>query len=369
MRFFKVFVLFVLSIFVWGCEEEPEAYLGQEQIRPLTDKEMEIVNATNHYSIGMLRDYYSKNNNLLLSPLGASLTYAMLDNGTNGTSHMTIQMDQGITPMELNKAYNMLLNLIDINDDGPSNISFNQSIWYQFDYSLPIKFETMAMAYYNADVAPINFHKERAIERINDWHKAKAGLHYNPFKIDLDEKLLITNTSCIKFCYGANEIDTDNGPIYISKGLESDYYDNAVYSVTSEDEKLSLNIVLLEGDISNTIKDFDIEALNESIQYRSSAQNVGLQKLESKLVLPLKGAKKIAIKDVRTYTAKNETLFDLPTDEILHHTNLKVTPILKGSGHDAVLAPTDFKEIHPPYIYFVQETHTGLIVAEGVELK
>ncbi|MDR3140702.1 MAG: serpin family protein [Tannerellaceae bacterium] len=139
----------------------------------LTKAEWQIVERNNLFAFDLLRTV-SKNEekeNILISPLSASLALAMLNNGANGLTHEEIQSVLGygdITRDEMNGYFQKMLEAMQEIDPLTTFKSAN-SIWIEQQFPVLAPFTEVNKDYYGAEIRNEDFADPATVSLINNW--------------------------------------------------------------------------------------------------------------------------------------------------------------------------------------------------------
>ncbi len=168
---------------------------------PLTDAERSIVNQGNRFAYHLCRTVHAgkekPGDNLIISPLSASLAFSMLNNGAEGTTRTEIQNVLGFEAFskeELNSYYKKMLDAAAELDPGVTIESAN-SIWIRDGFPVKAPFADVNKQYFSAEVRNVNFGDAKTLGLINDWAEEKTHGKITDFldKLDADTKLLLMN--------------------------------------------------------------------------------------------------------------------------------------------------------------------------------
>lgn len=232
-----IILIAILAVFS-GCDKELSEIDENKVLRKLSAQEQELINSNNTLSINMLQAEYSKNQyeNVLFSPLSVGMSLGMIYNGVGENEKAQIQYLMGLESLaekEINKSYNELVSFLQVSDN-QLNISFANSLWFSNEISIHEDFRTRVMAYYDAEISELNFHKNSSLDFINNWGNLKS---HGAF-----EKLINvtpTNTSDI-FLINAFALNTSWKPSYQSFSAKRDFYPN-------NGEKVKIDMINWDG--------------------------------------------------------------------------------------------------------------------------
>jgi hypothetical protein len=159
----------MVALFAVSCDEE-DFEPGDLMLRNLTQEEQQLINASNQYAIDLLALQAQSRSQAVFSPLGIGMSLSLFQNAANGDQRRAIGNELGtqIPPYKLNKSFYKLLTMIDaVGDD--RNMFLRNSIWHRNVMDLDPVFESVAMAYYQTEVYPIDFKREKSNSKVKEW--------------------------------------------------------------------------------------------------------------------------------------------------------------------------------------------------------
>ena len=185
----KYLFLCVASLALWACtsdsdvpiingEEEPPESIPRLDIE-LTTVEKQLSDQTNTFAFNLLKTVYADetaHENILLSPLSATLAFSMLNNGAVGTTRDEIQQTLGfgdISPDSINKYLQKIVNAMQELDPRGKFESAN-SIWIKQDYPVLNAFKQTNQQYYKAEIQNVDFINPATKKTINNWVSDKT---------------------------------------------------------------------------------------------------------------------------------------------------------------------------------------------------
>jgi serpin B len=182
----KRLILLSALLGLFACQDDPEITgtkpLPDVPVPPtverrnieLTEAERQIVERNNLFAFDLLKTVSKnedKENNILISPLSASLALAMLNNGAGGLTHEEIQSVLGygdITRDEMNGYFQKMLEAMQEIDPLTTFKSAN-SIWIEQQFPVLIPFIEVNKTYYGAEIRNENFANPATAGLINNW--------------------------------------------------------------------------------------------------------------------------------------------------------------------------------------------------------
>jgi serine protease inhibitor len=177
--------LVVGSVVLTGCEGllGPGKTAGEGRLealpRALTVQEREVIEASNGFAFDILRETVLDQpaQNILLSPLSASLALGMTMNGAVGETQDGMKAALGFGGRDMagiNEAYRGLIDLL-LGLDRGVDMRIANSIWARQGFPFRESFYETARRYFDAEVTVMDFGSADAASRIDDWVKAKTG--------------------------------------------------------------------------------------------------------------------------------------------------------------------------------------------------
>ena len=169
----RSFLLLPVLLLV-GCESavDPGDLTGLP--RALTPAEKQVISASNDFAFDLFREVnagQSKSENVFISPLSASMALGMTMNGARGTTLDAMRTTLGFPGMpqhDINASYRSLIELL-LKLDRGVDMRVANSIWYRNDYPFERAFFDTTKAYFNAEVAGLDFADPNAAKTINAW--------------------------------------------------------------------------------------------------------------------------------------------------------------------------------------------------------
>ena len=170
----------------------------------LSRAELSMLNATNVFAFNLLKQVSSaetKDQNLFISPLSASLCLSMVANGANGNTLTEMQKTLGFTSsqQELNE-YNKRLVSEMLDLDNTTQLGIANSIWLRNKFAVKESFVSVNKQAYDAQVENLDFDSPKAIETINGWCAKKTENRITDVIKELtpDMKLVLINALYFK---------------------------------------------------------------------------------------------------------------------------------------------------------------------------
>jgi serpin B len=151
-----------------------------EPPRELTQAEIETVNAFNEFGFELFSEINrvdQGDSNMFISPFSVSMSLGMTMNGARGTTEDAMKSTLGFGSMDMvdiNEAYEGLMELLPgLDPDVLFEIA--NSIWYRVGDDIREEFLNTCGAYFDADVAALDFGSPDAASTINEWVDDKTN--------------------------------------------------------------------------------------------------------------------------------------------------------------------------------------------------
>jgi len=171
------FTLISCSIMHLGCSTKdtvlPENEPYSQKIF-LTEKAKAVVGANNTFGFGLLNkinDESEASDNIVISPLSASMALGMTMNGAAGDTRTAMENTLGFKDMtadDINESYKNLIGAL-TTVDPQVTIEIPNSIWYSHVFSVLQEFVNVNINYFNAEVNPLDFSDPASVDVINNW--------------------------------------------------------------------------------------------------------------------------------------------------------------------------------------------------------
>ena len=136
--------------------------------------EVEIITANNGFAFDLLMQANRPHDNLLISPLSASMALGMTMNGASGDTWSQMRDMLGVGSLakeEINASYQSLLELL-VGLDPAVETAIGNSVWTRQGFPVHSDFLDTVRESFHAEVAELDFTSPAASERINEWVKA-----------------------------------------------------------------------------------------------------------------------------------------------------------------------------------------------------
>jgi len=410
-------VLFIGISFLFACQSDNDVSLLEGEMPPLiprqdivlTSVEQQLSLKTNSFAFKLLKTVYENeraHENILLSPMSATLALLMLNNGAAGATQDEIQQTLGyynFSRESINTYAQKIVNAMQSLDSRGKFESAN-SIWVRTDFQLINSFKQINQQYYYAEIQNVDFSKPTTLLAINNWVSDKTnkkiteimkeidpltlmilinaiyfkGYWTSPFmkeySIDdifhassgLDQNVptmrktsislpyaKINNYSVVELSFGNGAFslvvvlpDEDTNISNVITQISGDWWEQITKNLGKHPFKVNLSIPRFKLEYERTINN-DLKALGIKAPFNLESADFSLASHERLFVSLLK--------------QKNIALLDENGME-----SAAVTIICMDSSPSTIeYTPVDFK-VNRPFLYFIKEKSTGLVFFSGV---
>jgi len=391
--------------------EEPLPALIPRQDIELSSVEQQLSVQSHSFAFSLLKTVYENeetDKNILLSPLSASLAFSMLNNGAADATQEEIQQTLGfgdVSSKVINSYAQKVVNAMQTLDTRAVFESAN-SIWLQTGFPVIDAFKQVNQQYYHAEIQNVNFRKPETLNLINKWanDQTHGKIPEILTEIPLYARFILANALYFKGYWTVpfdkkltvdSQFHTSTGSVQVVPTMRNTLYtslyaksDNcAALELPFGNEAFSLVVVLPDEDIDvstvvgqmngdwwmQVIKGLESSSENMEahleiprfkIDYERSLcddlMTLGMKSPFDKDVADfslLSSAKPLFISDVfqKTFAQMNEDGMVAAAVTVLGDFGLS----------DSDYTPVDFK-VNRPFLYFIKEKSTGLVLFAGV---
>ncbi len=215
----SVLALAACSMLASACDTSDT---GPPELRLLTAAELQVVNADNAFGLHLYRALTAESPqvNLFFSPASVAFALGMTANGAAGETQE--QMLEALVPtgMDLpayNEASSALMAFLP-NIDPLVQTAIANSIWYDQVLEPEQAFLETNAAYFDAEVAPLDFHAPASVDVINRWVEEETNGKIERLidRIPPDAVMYLINAIYFKgsWAYRFNESDTRDEPFH-----------------------------------------------------------------------------------------------------------------------------------------------------------
>ena len=167
-----LFLAMMLTLAACG-KQDPDVYTGEPI--PLTKSEEGINASANSFGFDVFHSLY-KEDQVLFSPLSASLALSMTATGANGNTakQMTKVLGfDGFTTDEVNGYYKKMVSAL-LSADPKTVFEIANSLWISDNITVKKPFIKDCEKYYASEVYSADFNKQSTIDKVNKWCSDKT---------------------------------------------------------------------------------------------------------------------------------------------------------------------------------------------------
>jgi serpin B len=178
----KSYISFIIAILISVCTfpscEKSDPIQKEIPKITLSKKAAEIIKADKAFGFELFRELYSmsEEDNIMISPLSVSYALGMTYNGASGTTleaFNDVLHFGNLTTEEVNESYKDLMDQLLTLDD-KVEFSLANSIWYRLGFQVLTEFIKTNEDYFDAAVKEIDFGDPRTVDLINQWIEDKT---------------------------------------------------------------------------------------------------------------------------------------------------------------------------------------------------
>ena len=207
----KLILLMIMASF-FACQTNNDAPVPEVEPAsiPRIDIELNAVEQqltcqANSFAFNLLKTVYANENkreNILISPLSASLAFSMLNNGAAGATQEEIQQTLGYGNASCEAINTFSQKMVDAMQTLDSRGVFQSanSIWIHKDFPVINSFKQVNQQYFEAEIQNVDFSKQATITSINSWVNKKTNGKIPVILTNLndDDRVLIMNALFFK---------------------------------------------------------------------------------------------------------------------------------------------------------------------------
>ena len=172
-----LFALLVLAL-VGSCKNTNEP-IEKAQTMELTQVQKTKASQDNDFAFELMKQTLANTDesNVFISPLSVSIALGMTWNGAVGNTktemEKTLNMS-GMSVKEINEYYKLIQSTLpDL--DPKTKLSIANSIWYRNNFTAKSDFLKANIDYFDAEISPLDFNKQEAVDIINGWCSEKTN--------------------------------------------------------------------------------------------------------------------------------------------------------------------------------------------------
>ena len=401
--------IFSVLLIASACSQEKEDEAPIEaNLRALAHYETALAESSSRFAIDLFHQLnQAEEPNQFYSPYSIHQALSMTMNGNRGDvldEFRALLRFEGLSLEEANRGAKELTDFL-LQLDAKVNLKIANGIWYKKGYDVKVPFRETAQQYYGAEIAPLDMLDPNSVHVINKWIEQRTN---NLIKEMLDEipsnaVMYLVNAIYYKadWKYQFVASKTKKQPFYPSPGrtVQVDMMDlekAATFKTYTDSDVVYLEIpystgqytmgVLFnwDGELNRAAEKLTFDNL-EKWKANSRESNLILKmpkfKLRQKMDNMSTDLQEMGLKQPFYFHPENFTaLFSNPTDElkisrVIHDAFIEVDE--KGSEAAAATVvevverlssgPSAPQELilDKPFIFFIQEAHSGAIVFMG----
>ena len=173
----KFLYLLAVAVTFFACDEDNLQTDTEQVIRPLSQEEKYLVNASNQFAYEMLSEIENEkiDGNIAFSPMGLGMSIGMMSNIDESLISNVLNI-QELNSMELNKAYFEVSSMLPLMNESV-DITLVNALWTNNEEKYSDNLSSRLMAYFDVDFREINLRKESSQQFFNKWVSLKTSEH------------------------------------------------------------------------------------------------------------------------------------------------------------------------------------------------
>ncbi|MFA7033568.1 MAG: serpin family protein [Bacteroidales bacterium] len=408
-KLFGLAAVAVCTFLTLACNKEdiPDNEDNQRVDIVLTKSQQAVMDNGNTFAVNLFKALSEKqeDKNVFVSPLSASVCFAMLANGAQGETRSEILSALGYgnsTMQDVNEYYKLILPSL-LSADKLTTISSANSLWISNVLPILDSYTSSIKDVFDAELYNVDFCSQSTLPNINSWCAAKTDNMIPSLLASLDPNSVLVLVNALYF-----------KGIWANKFNKSDNADN--YFICSDATKVKTTFMHQTSEFASMVTD---EAALCTMPYGNGAYNMFV-------IMPTRGTKMTDFIDRLTVDRLNEyyasqtghsVCLSFPKFKTEYDTEDMLIPVLKQMGMElpftaladfspitstgdlsvsearqkavinvdeegttaaaatyigmvnSAFGPTETIEISfdRPFIYIIRETSTGAILFMGVK--
>ena len=168
------FLILALAAVLCACNNNGNGVKEPVVLR-LNQQQQQMLQVTNDFSFDLLREVAAmeEKQNIVLSPLSASMLLGMVMNGADGETLQQMQtalgFDEDYPILDINEYYNQLIEALPALDK-TNTVKIANSIWAQQEFPIYDSFKNVNKEYFYAQVDNVDFRNpDKVVQQINKW--------------------------------------------------------------------------------------------------------------------------------------------------------------------------------------------------------
>jgi serine protease inhibitor len=409
--YFGTSVALLICFLLVACLPGEDLPSGRTEpnLRTLSAFEEQLSQSSTQFAINLFQQLNQSNEakNQFFSPYSIHQALAMTMNGNEGEvkqEFLDVLQMQGMSLEDANQAVKDLTTFL-LQVDEKVKLNIANGIWYKEGYQVKPPFKAAANRYFNAEVAPLDMFNPNSVNVINNWIARQTNnliremLDQIPpnavmylvnaiyFKGDWTYNFPKANTKKEKFTLrNGQDIMVDMMDLKDASDMRYGFGHGAAYlEIPYSSEQYSMGVIFNEsGDLSQLAPLLTLENLTE---WRSNARERGviLKMPKFKISYKMDNMKGdlMAMGLVRPFSFHPDNftaLFSNPTDDlkisrVIHQAFIEVDEKGTEAAAATIVEVVERFSAGPsgplritldrPFIFFIQEKHSGAILFMG----
>ncbi len=272
MKIFSLFLFTGLSLLLTSCKKNSSISQSSDVMPNSSESQQQIITASNSFGLRLLQTLSSENpnDNVIISPISASVALGMVLNGAANGTKTEIQSVLGFPnwpDLTIDQTFfNLSRHLDSLN--GSVIITSANSIWIKNTFTPLPTFLNVNQEYFEAEVQSVDFLSPSAVSTINTWVSQKTN-NKIPDMISqpIDSSTVMILLNALYF----------NGPwaVKFDSSLTQDDFFNS-YSGSSEKCKMMLKKDTITCYAANQYQAVDLPYNNENVHMTFILPEVGV---------------------------------------------------------------------------------------------
>ncbi|MFW6227733.1 MAG: serpin family protein, partial [Bacteroidota bacterium] len=377
---------------IWACDTSSHEPHKASELKEVTPQERLLINQSNQllfrYLNVLQKDHSDEN--LFFSPVSIGMALGMANNCAIGETKNQILTSSGFTgfsEVEINKSFSELSRFLQ-NLDQDVSIGLSNTFWHRQNLNVDQSFKDLIMAYYDAEAEGINFSSNQSpkyINRIVDF-KTKGAIPQAITSLNPDHKAFMYNAAGFSAVFEEKFEDVIPARPFF-KGKEKImtpyfYKEAGAFQYFEDDRQLALEVPLGESQFGFMVimpkaplsfkLDFyqfseisarmDTNILNVSLPVFKVNSEINLNSVFAQIGFP-----KALDGTAQFKTGPDESIIniDLFTHRAAIDLSQSMEKLVNAKNKVSHELPAHMVNINQPFLYFIKEKHTGLILFAG----
>ncbi|MGK7394826.1 MAG: serpin family protein [Candidatus Cyclobacteriaceae bacterium M3_2C_046] len=388
-------LLLVLSglMLIWSCERDSPEPNSAPELRSLNSDEKLLIESSNNLVFKLLNtlDQPDHDQNFLFSPVSIGMELGMSLNGASGKTREAILQSlhiDGFTEIEINKAYSELINFLS-EVDPAIKLNFINSLWFDHKQPLNPLFRDKIMAYYQAESEGLDLTSKHARNYINRIIESKSlGNMVEPFQKINGSSLLMFNGVFFEGDLNhslwelstrgtfQNKDKTDSCDLLLLKGYTLGYYQDdlvEVIEIPQGNRQFSLTFMMSARGNQTNLSELNLETFRFWLNQVDTIKTDVLiprfavdKQLKVSNLLPGLGLSAITASEADFSQMVTDNKLPVSLQEMYHQATFKLGSFASlPEPFIYQMNPASSLTIDRPFLYFIREKHSGMIIFAG----